>query len=128
MKSSIIFTILGFIILIGVGCIQQKYLQNTSQMLIESVNTIEILVNHDKISEANEKIVELTNDWKKVSKIWKILIYHDEIHPIDETFVEVCVDLEKNLEHSQISPNFELLKMYINNVSKNNKFILENIL
>lgn len=128
MKSSIVFTVLGFSFLIGIGCIQQKYLQKSSQILMESVNAIEILVNHDKISEANEKIVELTSDWEKISSRWKILIHHDEIHLINESLVEVCVDLEKKLEDSQISPNFELLKLYIDNVSKNNKFILENIL
>ena len=128
MKSSLIFTIIGFAVLITLGYIQQMYLQKSSEKLIESVNAIEILANRDRISEANEKIVELTNDWKKTSDVWKILVYHDELRKINETLVEVCEDLEKNLEDSQISPKFELLKMYIKDVSENNQFILENIL
>ena len=120
--------IVGFIVIISVGWIQQTYLQKSSKKLLESVNALEILANHDKISEVDGKIVELTREWEKMSKIWKILVYHDEIQPIEETLVEVCADLGKKLEDSQISSKFELLKMYIKNVSENNQFILENIL
>jgi len=128
MKSSIIFTLIGFTALITLGYLQQTYLQKSSKNLLESVNAIEILVNHDKISETNEKIVELTQEWQKISKTWKFLVYHEEIRPIEETLVEVCADIGKNLEDSQISAKFELLKMYIRDVSENNQFILENIL
>jgi len=128
MKSSIIFVIIGFAVLISLGYMQQTYLQKSSKNLLESVNAIEILVNHDKISETNEKIVELTQEWQKISKTWKFLVYHEEIRPIEETLVEVCADIGKNLEDSQISAKFELLKMYIRDVSENNQFILENIL
>ncbi|MBP3285020.1 MAG: DUF4363 family protein [Clostridia bacterium] len=128
MKGSVVFMIVGFIVIISVGWIQQTYLQKSSKKLLESVNALEILANHDKISEVDGKIVELTREWEKMSKIWKILVYHDEIQPIEETLVEVCADLGKKLEDSQISSKFELLKMYIKNVSENNQFILENIL
>lgn len=128
MRNGIIFTVIGFTILIVGGVYHQKCLVSSSQKLLEYVNTIEFLVNHDKISEANEKMIELKENWEKVSKVWKILIYHDEIQPIYESLVEVCADLGKKSKDSQISPNFELLKMYISNVSKNNEFILENIL
>ena len=66
--------------------------------------------------------------WDKNQKILSVMIDHQDIHKIESTLVEIESIFKNNLNSSQISTNFALLKLYINNMSDERIFTLKNIL
>ena len=56
------------------------------------------------------------------------MIDHQDIHKIESTLVEIESIFKNNLNSSQISTNFALLKLYINDMTDERIFTLKNVL
>ena len=66
--------------------------------------------------------------WDKNQKILSVMIDHQDIHKIESTLVEIESIFKNNLNSSQISTNFALLKLYINDMTDERIFTLKNVL
>lgn len=125
MKNSIVGIFIGFFVVISFGIVEAKYLEKVSNELIEYIEEIE------SYSEIDKKVTEITGfreKWDKNQKFLSIMIDHQDIHKIESALVEIESILKNNLNSSQISTNFALLKLYINNMSGERIFTLKNVL
>lgn len=125
MRNSISVIIIGFFIVISFGIGESKYLEKVSKELVERIETIEIYTEDDK---KTEEITAFREMWDKKQKILSVMIDHQDIHKIESTLVEIESILKNNLNSSQISTNFALLKLYINDMSDERIFTLKNVL
>lgn len=125
MKNSIVGIIIGFFVVISFGIVEAKYLEKVSNELTEYIEEIE------SYPEVDKKVTEITGfreKWDKNQKFLSIMIDHQDIHKIESALVEIESILKNNLNSSQISTNFALLKLYINNMSGERIFTLKNVL
>ncbi len=125
MRNSIIGIIIGFFVVISFGIVESKYLEKVSNELTEYIEEIE------SYPEVDKKITEITafrEMWDKNQKILSVMIDHQDIHKIESTLVEIESILKNNLNSSQISTNFALLKLYINDMTDERIFTLKNVL
>lgn len=125
MRNSIFVIIIVFFIVISFGISESKYLEKVSRELVERIEIIEIYTEDDK---KTEEITAFREMWDKNQKILSVMIDHQDIHKIESALVEIESILKNNLNSSQISTNFALLKLYINNMSDERIFTLKNIL
>ena len=125
MRNSIFVIIIVFFIVISFGISESKYLEKVSRELVERIEIIEIYTEDDK---KTEEITAFREMWDKNQKILSVMIDHQDIHKIESTLVEIESIFKNNLNSSQISTNFALLKLYINNMSDERIFTLKNIL
>ncbi len=125
MRNSIIGIIIGFFVVISFGIVESKYLEKVSNELTEYIEEIE------SYPEVDKKITEITafrEMWDKNQKILSVMIDHQDIHKIESTLVEIESIFKNNLNSSQISTNFALLKLYINDMTDERIFTLKNVL
>ena len=125
MRNSIIGIIIGFFVVISFGIVEAKYLEKVSNELTEYIEEIE------SYPEVDKKATEITGfreKWDKNQKFLSIMIDHQDIHKIESTLVEIESIFKNNLNSSQISTNFALLKLYINDMSDERIFTLKNVL
>jgi len=125
MRNSIIGIIIGFFVVISFGIVEAKYLEKVSNELTEYIEEIE------SYPEVDKKITEITGfreKWDKSQKFLSIMIDHQDIHKIESTLVEIESIFKNNLNSSQISTNFALLKLYINDMTDERIFTLKNVL
>ena len=125
MRNSIFVIIIVFFIVISFGISESKYLEKVSRELVERIEIIKIYTEDDK---KTEEITAFREMWDKNQKILSVMIDHQDIHKIESALVEIESILKNNLNSSQISTNFALLKLYINNMSDERIFTLKNIL
>ena len=124
MRNSIIGIIIGFFVVISFGIVESKYLEKVSNELTEYIEEIE------SYPEVDKKITEITafrEMWDKNQKILSVMIDHQDIHKIESTLVEIESIFKNNLNSSQISTNFALLKLYINDMTDERIFTLKNV-
>ena len=125
MRNSIIGIIIGFFVVISFGIVESKYLEKVSNELTEYIEEIE------SYPEVDKKITEITafrEMWDKNQKILSVMIDHQDIHKIESTLVEIESIFKNNLNSCQISTNFALLKLYINDMTDERIFTLKNVL
>lgn len=125
MRNSIIGIIIGFFVVISFGIVEAKYLEKVSNELTEYIEEIE------SYPEVDKKATEITGfreKWDKNQKFLSIMIDHQDIHKIESTLVEIESIFKNNLNSSQISTNFALLKLYINDMTDERIFTLKNVL
>lgn len=81
----VIIVILG--IVFGGTYFQNKYLDKTTEDLLETINKMEI--NMD-VSHANkeELVNELLDKWEKYEKPWIALQYHQNINAVEDLLIE----------------------------------------
>lgn len=125
MKSSIIYTCIGFFIIILAGIMELKYLN----MLTEDfTNMIDEIDNYKEFDKKAEKIVSFREKWEKNNRILSMFIDHQDINRIESELVEIETNLKNSLMSSQISTNFARLKLYIKDITDERRFILQNVL
>ena len=125
MRNSIFVIIIVFFIVISFGISESKYLEKVSRELVERIEIIEIYTEDDK---KTEEITAFREMWDKNQKILSVMIDHQDIHKIESALVEIESILKNNLNSSQISTNFALLKLYINDMTDERIFTLKNVL
>lgn len=125
MRNSIIGIIIGFFVVISFGIVESKYLEKVSNELTEYIEEIE---SYPEVDKKNTEITGFREKWDKNQKILSVMIDHQDIHKIESTLVEIESIFKNNLNSSQISTNFALLKLYINDMTDERIFTLKNVL
>lgn len=125
MRNSIIGIIIGFFVVISFGIVESKYLEKVSNELTEYIEEIE---SYPEVDKKNTEITAFREMWDKNQKILSVMIDHQDIHKIESTLVEIESIFKNNLNSSQISTNFALLKLYINDMTDERIFTLKNVL
>lgn len=125
MRKSLIFAIIGFLVIIFAGFMELKYLDSLSKELVGFIDKADSLENFE---EEMVIIDEFRDKWDKNKRILSMFIDHQDIHKIESELVEVETNLKNNAKKCQISTNFALLKLYIEDITEERTFILQNVL
>lgn len=125
MKNSVAVFVIGFFIVISFGIGEIMYLEKVSGDLVSYIEKIE---SYPSVDKKTEEITGFRELWDKNQKILSVMIDHQDIHKIESALVEIESILKNNLNSSQISTNFALLKLYINDMSNERIFTPKNVL
>jgi len=125
MKSSLIWAIIGFLVILFSGIIELKYLTNLSD---EFINLLTEIDNYEEVDKKTEEVTNFRKKWDKHKRILSMFIDHIDIHKIESILVETETILKNNLDISQISTNFAILKLYIDDIKDERTFTLKNVL
>lgn len=125
MKNSVAVFVIGFFVVISFGIGEIMYLEKVSGDLVSYIEKIE---SYPSVDKKTEEITGFRELWDKNQKILSVMIDHQDIHKIESALVEIESILKNNLNSSQISTNFALLKLYINDMSNERIFTPKNVL
>lgn len=125
MKNTLLHATIGFFIVILGGIGELFYLTNLSNNFINLLGKID---GYESFYEKSVGVANFREIWDKNKKILYMLVDHQDIHKIESILVESELILKNNLNNSQISTNFALLKLYIEDIPDERRFILQNIL
>lgn len=125
-ETIIIITIL--VIIIGGDILENKYLKNSSQYLIEQLNSLK-----DKIKDESHNFKELKKEankiykeWKKTDEKWAMLILHSELDLIETSLIKMKTQItENNLDIAL--EELETSIFLINHISEKERFCLKNV-
>ncbi len=120
--------IIGYIIILGIGLLEQKYLDDLSYKMVNDVSDIEETVYLGDIKTGVVKLQNIISKWEKGKKVLGIIINHEDIKKISESLIKIDSKLKKFSNSDNVSANFALLKEYIINIKKENEFTISNVL
>ena len=120
--------IIGYIIILGIGLLEQKYLDDLSYKMVNDVSDIEETVYLGDIKTGVVKLQNIISKWEKDKKVLGIIINHEDIKKISESLIKIDSKLKKFSNSDNVSANFALLKEYIINIKKENEFTISNVL
>lgn len=75
-----------FLLLIGMGLGSYKFLNNSSQHLINHLETVEISILAEDWEDAQKELSLTITTWQQTKSWWTVLIDHQEIDNIDLSF------------------------------------------
>ena len=120
--------ILGIIIILGLGIVEQSYLEKVSIDTFNDVTKIEAMFLAGNLEDSIINLQNTITKWKKNERILEMMLNHEEVHKISESLIEIDSKLKNFSSSNNVSSNFALLKAYITNIEEGNKFIINNVL
>lgn len=87
--KKVIFAIIVFLILIGLGVFEQVYLRNVFDNISTAAEEIRSLVEDKDFDNAHEKALEIQEYWEKQKHITEAIISHNETKEITMRLAEI---------------------------------------
>ncbi len=87
--KKVIFAIIVFLILIGLGVFEQVYLRNVFDSISTAASEIRTLVEEKNFDEAHEKAVDIQEYWDKQKHVTEAIISHNETKEITMRLAEI---------------------------------------
>lgn len=120
--------LIAAIILISVGVAEQMYIEKISNNMLMEIEEAEKLFHEERIEESSYKIENIMASWKESENVMYMMLNHKDVHKISEVLIEIDSKLKNFFISDNISTNFAILKLYINDIKVENKFEVSNIL
>jgi len=128
MKKTLIISLVGLIVVVILSIFIQKYLEKSSEILVEKIDELMEAVEDDKINESvgiREKIQEKLDDTQNK---WAALIDHEEIDNIEETMHRIEMLIGDPEEKVELLSELNRLSFYLKHIPEREAFSIENIL
>ncbi|MBE5812907.1 MAG: DUF4363 family protein [Clostridiales bacterium] len=128
MKKTLIISLVGLIVVVILSIFIQKYLEKSSEILVEKIDELMEAVEDDKINESvgiREKIQE---KWDDTQNKWAALIDHEEIDNIEETMHRIEMLIGDPEEKVELLSELNRLSFYLKHIPEREAFSIENIL
>lgn len=87
--KKVIFAVIVFLVLIGLGVFEQVYLRRVFDNIASTSQEIRTLVEKGQFDEAHEKAVELKEYWERQKHITEAIISHNETKEITMRLAEI---------------------------------------
>lgn len=124
----IIFIIL--IIIIGGSLYIDKYLENSSNELVEMLKKLKEKVNlidkEGNVQELKKEAEKIYNRWEEIEEKWAYIVLHSELDLIETSFVRMKAQIEEG-EFSRSIEEIDACIFLVNHISVKEKFCLKNI-
>ena len=90
MKEIIIIIIILIIIYTG-AIYSQRFLDNTSDLLVGKLEELKEGIEDDKMTEQQmrDKSDEIYGEWEDINESWSIIVLHDEIDLIETSLIKM---------------------------------------
>lgn len=120
----LLFLLLFFILFLGWST--NRYLTLSAAAFQDTIKEVELLVNENKWSEAEEIFQQIEKKWDRISRYWPLLIHHQEMDRIEECLAKIKSYLQHH-DQSHSLAEIYLLTNYIQHIPQNEALNLQNI-
>lgn len=128
MKKTLIISLVGFLAIIVLSIFIQKYLEKSSEILVNVIDELMEVVEDDKINDSIQIREKVQEKWDNTKKKWAALIDHEEIDNIEETMHRVEMLIGDPEEKVELLSELNRLSFYLKHIPEREKFSIENIL
>lgn len=129
MKSDtkkLLFAVLIVLIVIFSGFMIKRYLDTSTDKLINQIIELEASINKNEWEKANDIVIKLNDDWEKTENIWTIFTNHHEIDSISIT-LKNTLEYIKLKDKTDSLASLSSLKHYISHIPEMEKVVIKNI-
>ena len=127
MKELIIIFII-IIIIVGTDFYIDRYLKNSSEKIIESLNNLKEEI--DRKEFTNKEIIKQANEiyerWQKTEEEWAMIVVHSEMDQIEIALIKMKTQIKENNLDIGLE-ELETSIFLINHISKKEQFNLINV-
>lgn len=97
MKDSIIIIIILIIIFSG-AIYTQRFLDNTSDLLVSKLENLKHGIEDNNINEEemSQKTDEIYGEWENINEKWSVIVLHDEIDLIETSLIRMKSKIQIN--------------------------------
>ena len=125
MSKEIIITVIILVAIIGLNAFVGKYVDDKLNYVLSELNDLRPLVEEEKYEEANQKINEIDEYWKKSEDIVSFFVEHDELEKVMTEYTSLKTYCK--LEQEEAFEALDKMAFIIKHIEEKDDLKLKNI-
>lgn len=125
MSKEIIITVIILVAIIGLNAFVGKYVDDKLNYVLNELNDLRPLVEEEKYEEANQKINEIDEYWKKSEDIVSFFVEHDELEKVMTEYTSLKTYCK--LEQEEAFEALDKMAFIIKHIEEKDDLKLKNI-
>lgn len=125
MSKEIVITVIILIAIIGLNAFVGKYVDDKLNHVLSELNDLRPLIEEEKYEEANQKIDEIDEYWKKSEDIVSFFVEHDELEKVMTEYTSLKTYCK--LEQEEAFEALDKMAFIIKHIEEKDDLKLKNI-
>lgn len=125
MSKEIVITVIILVAIIGLNAFVGKYVDDKLNYVLTELNYLRPLVEEEKYEEANQKINEIDEYWKKSEDIVSFFVEHDELEKVMTEYTSLKTYCK--LEQEEAFEALDKMAFIIKHIEEKDDLKLKNI-
>ena len=125
MSKEIVITVIILVVIIGLNAFVGKYVDDKLNYVLSELNDLRPLVEEEKYEEANQKINEIDEYWKKSEDIVSFFVEHDELEKVMTEYTSLKTYCK--LEQEEAFEALDKMAFIIKHIEEKDDLKLKNI-
>ena len=125
MSKEIVITVIILVAIIGLNSFVGKYVDDKLNYVLSELNDLRPLVEEEKYEEANQKINEIDEYWKKSEDIVSFFVEHDELEKVMTEYTSLKTYCK--LEQEEAFEALDKMAFIIKHIEEKDDLKLKNI-
>lgn len=125
MSKEIVITVIILVAIIGLNAFVGKYVDDKLNYVLSELNDLRPLVEEEKYEEANQKINEIDEYWKKSEDIVSFFVEHDELEKVMTEYTSLKTYCK--LEQEEAFEALDKMAFIIKHIEEKDDLNLKNI-
>ena len=125
MSKEIVITVIILVAIIGLNAFVGKYVDDKLNYVLSELNDLRPLVEEEKYEEANQKINEIDEYWKKSEDIVSFFVEHDELEKVMTEYTSLKTYCK--LEQEEAFEAIDKMAFIIKHIEEKDDLKLKNI-
>lgn len=125
MSKEIVITVIILVAIIGLNAFVGKYVDDKLNHVLSELNDLRPLIEEEKYEEANKKIDEIDEYWKKSEDIVSFFVEHDELEKVMTEYTSLKTYCK--LEQEEAFEALDKMAFIIKHIEEKDDLKLKNI-
>lgn len=125
MSKEIVITVIILVAIIGLNAFVGKYVDDKLNHVLSELNDLRPLIEEEKYEEANQKIDEIDEYWKKSEDIVSFFVEHDELEKVMTEYTSLKTYCK--LEQEEAFEALDKMAFIIKHIEEKDDLKLKNI-
>lgn len=125
MSKEIVITVIILVAIIGLNAFVGKYVDDKLNHVLSELNDLRPLIEEEKYEEANKKIDEIDEYWKKSEDIVSFFVEHDELEKVMTEYTSLKTYCK--LEQEEAFEALDKMAFIIKHIEEKDNLKLKNI-
>lgn len=125
MSKEIVITVIILVAIIGLNAFVGKYVDDKLNYVLSELNDLRPLLEEEKYEEANQKINEIDEYWKKSEDIVSFFVEHDELEKVMTEYTSLKTYCK--LEQEEAFEALDKMAFIIKHIEEKDDLKLKNI-
>lgn len=125
MSKEIVITVIILVAIIGLNAFVGKYVDDKLNYVLSELNDLCPLIEEEKYEEANQKIDEIDEYWKKSEDIVSFFVEHDELEKVMTEYTSLKTYCK--LEQEEAFEALDKMAFIIKHIEEKDDLKLKNI-